>query len=245
MGELNKIFPVVIFSAVIFGSLLNFAPCSVLQPISFFHAPWRHDCQKSDSVRFSEGGIIAYWTWKSAAEIDTQENLAEYRRRAGQEDVSAQLALGHHYDLSQDLKEAYKWYLLAAEQGDKNGEDEIGWRYLYGNGIAKDTGKAFDWLRKAAEKGHRRSIISLGLNFEGREGYFWYYIFHCIYSPSLPREVKIPADELIKNCPDSSRREGLAREKYVSEEERGSIEREAEEWIRTHQIDPIPQSTSR
>ena len=61
----------------------------------------------------------------------------------------------------QDLKEATKWFRLAAEQGETGAMFGLGACYLEGAGVKKDKGEALKWFEKAAALGHERSAKML------------------------------------------------------------------------------------
>ncbi len=56
--------------------------------------------------------------------------------------------------VSQDDKQAVKWFRLAAEQGNADAQNNLGWVYANGLGIPKDLEEAVKWYRLAAEQGH-------------------------------------------------------------------------------------------
>ena len=51
------------------------------------------------------------------------------------------------------LTEAARWYLLAAEQGNSDGEYMLGAAYAFGLGVPKDYQQAEEWLLRAAKQG--------------------------------------------------------------------------------------------
>ena len=53
----------------------------------------------------------------------------------------------------QDLKEASKWFRLAAEQGEAGAMFCLGACYLEGTGVKMDKGEALKWFEKAAALG--------------------------------------------------------------------------------------------
>lgn len=58
---------------------------------------------------------------------------------------------------SRDRKEAVDWYLKAAKQNNPNSQHWLYFAYLQGSGVAKDEDEAVKWLRKSAEQGHSAS----------------------------------------------------------------------------------------
>jgi hypothetical protein len=55
--------------------------------------------------------------------------------------------------VQQDLKEAYKYLLLAARQGNADACHSLGLMYESGDGVAKDTQEAFRWFQLASNQG--------------------------------------------------------------------------------------------
>jgi len=51
-----------------------------------------------------------------------------------------------------NLREALRWYRVAAERGDPNAEENLAGFYFYGKDVHRDYAQAADWLRKAAEQ---------------------------------------------------------------------------------------------
>jgi TPR repeat protein len=82
-------------------------------------------------------------------------------------DEEDQRALGYWYEngqggLPKDDSEAVKWYRKAAEQGDADGQNDLGRMYYNGRGVAKDEAEAVKWYQKAAEQGHGWAENNLG-----------------------------------------------------------------------------------
>ena len=81
-------------------------------------------------------------------------------------DVNAQFRLGIMYDngdgVTQNHKEAVKWYKLAAEQGHPNSQFNVGLRYENGQGVNQDYQTAIKWYKLAAEKRNPRAEDALG-----------------------------------------------------------------------------------
>ena len=70
--------------------------------------------------------------------------------------------------LPQDAAEAVAWFRKAAEQGFAEAQNNLGWMYSQGKGLAKDEAEAVRWYRKAAEQGLARAQHNLGVMY--REG---------------------------------------------------------------------------
>lgn len=77
---------------------------------------------------------------------------------------------GDEYYDKKNYTEAIKWYRIAAEQGDAEGQNNLGVMYENGNGVAKDYTEAAKWYRKAAEQGDYIGQYNLGVLYENGYG---------------------------------------------------------------------------
>ena len=114
-----------------------------------------------------------------------------YRRAAEYEVAGAQNSLGRMYNngqgVKQDLKTALKWFRLAAEQGNADAQNNLGLMYNSGKrqflksdggksnqtqdeGIPQNYKIAVKWFRLAAEQGHVRAQLTLGVMYENGQG---------------------------------------------------------------------------
>ena len=55
--------------------------------------------------------------------------------------------------VTQDYKEAVKWYRLAAAQGYTHAQSDLGWMYAKGNGVTQDYVRAYMWFSLALARG--------------------------------------------------------------------------------------------
>ena len=89
-------------------------------------------------------------------------------------DAGAQYALGVSYDngygVPEDLKEAAKWYRLAADQGHAEAQYNLGQMYAKGNGVPEDDKEALKWFRLAAEQGVDIAQYNLGVMYFNGDG---------------------------------------------------------------------------
>ena len=88
-----------------------------------------------------------------------------YNEAANKNDAAAQYELGKRYYTGrtgagrygghkQDYNKAFKWWLLAAKQGNADAQYGLGLCYKNGSGVDKDLSEAFKWYSKAAKQGH-------------------------------------------------------------------------------------------
>lgn len=100
--------------------------------------------------------------------------LLTLKRPAENGHTAAQFALGMiHWDgvaVRQDLKEAMRFFRLAANRGDARSMNALG--YIHANGIhgAKDEVLGLGWYRKAAAKNERRALNNLGIHYQAGRG---------------------------------------------------------------------------
>jgi TPR repeat protein len=88
------------------------------------------------------------------------------RRAAEQGEPQAQFRHGQQWDRPQspgdDPSQAFRWYLLAAEQGYAPAQSAVGACHLSGRGAVVDIPLAAAWLRQAAEQGEAKAQWQLG-----------------------------------------------------------------------------------
>jgi uncharacterized protein len=74
-----------------------------------------------------------------------------------------------------DEQEALKWFKQAAEGGDPDAQNELAFRYMFGDGVEQNHTLAADWYRKAAEHvpnlgGAGQGRYNLGLLYMDGDG---------------------------------------------------------------------------
>jgi TPR repeat protein len=98
----------------------------------------------------------------------------ECKIAANEGNVDAQWLLAQIYrhgllDGDSDLKDAFFWYQMAADEGHVESMREVGLAYLYGEGKDENFELAYQWLKKAANKQDTTAEFSIGiLFFEGK-----------------------------------------------------------------------------
>jgi len=111
---------------------------------------------------------LAHGTELSDDELKlSYDDIEEIRILANQGNVGAQTTLAYGYTLgmyglSENPKEAFKWGLLAAQQGDLWAQTVVGKMYYEGMGVAQDYKESVKWYRKAADKGSAEAQSHLG-----------------------------------------------------------------------------------
>ncbi|RAP25871.1 hypothetical protein DID78_07115 [Candidatus Marinamargulisbacteria bacterium SCGC AG-343-D04] len=67
--------------------------------------------------------------------------------------------------VDQSNEEAFKWYKLAADQGDAIAQTNLGWMHYKGEGVDQSDTKAFEWIQKSADQGHPLAQYILGCKY--------------------------------------------------------------------------------
>ncbi len=102
------------------------------------------------------------------------QDTDQLRQTAEQGDADAQNKLGAIYangnGVSEDAREAVKWFRKAAEQGFAKAQFNLGNMYSRGAGGPEDAREAAKWYRKAAEQGHVMAQFNLGVMYSKGEG---------------------------------------------------------------------------
>ena len=130
---------------------------------------------EADSDKAFEWYMKAEQGWGSESAVDAMSDmvaegkLEEFITRSEHGDTDAQLKLGYIYEMgigvSADFQEALNWYMKAAEQGDSNGQYNVGMMYrdsFYSEIIDQDYKEAIKWLSMAAKQGHDDAQYFLG-----------------------------------------------------------------------------------
>ena len=84
--------------------------------------------------------------------------------------VTAQMTKEHQEAAAEKAKQAAKYYLTSAEQGDIIGTHWLGVFYHEGFGVTKNIDKAIEHLTKSAAAGNGQSMYQLFLIHSGKEG---------------------------------------------------------------------------
>jgi len=79
---------------------------------------------------------------------------------ANKGDHQAQYLLATTYS-SRDEKQAFKWYMKSAKQGNDVSQLSVGKMYSFGIGIKKNTNKAIFWYKQSAKRGNKTAKQNL------------------------------------------------------------------------------------
>lgn len=123
--------------------------------------------------------------WKAKTELDSLLNvggfgymfLDDYRILSHFDRLDraySQFSMGLMFETGdgapQNLKEAIRWYTMAAEQGDADAQNKLGVMYAQGKGVPQDYKEAVAWFSRAAEQGYASAQYNLGLMYANGQG---------------------------------------------------------------------------
>ena len=162
--------------------------------------------------------------------------IAELKELAADEDISAQLALGDRYyygkgGVQRDRAQAFKWYEMAALQGNAPAQFSVGHMYRAGAGVKMNMQKAVEWFEKAADQGDTESqfmaaeMYGLGTEIprDTVKAYKWYRI---ALEGMEPRFKGIIKAELELLGEDMTKEEVAAAEKMAAEWQKSFVQRQ-------------------
>ena len=69
----------------------------------------------------------------------------------------------HAWGVRLDYSDAMNWFRQAAYQGDADAQNNLGFMFLYGRGVAKNDVNAHMWFNLAASGGNRSAAFSRDL----------------------------------------------------------------------------------
>jgi uncharacterized protein len=139
-------------------------------------------------VKYYNGDLVkldykkAMWWWRLAAEQGN--NYAQYelaKLYMGKEGANIWIPMDQDHEkaaevLYTDHKEAAKWFLKAAKQGQVESQIRIADMYKDGIGVIQDYKEAVKWYRKAAARNITRVQNSLGIMYANGEGVIQDYV---------------------------------------------------------------------
>jgi len=109
------------------------------------------------------------------AQAQERINVEDLRVRAESGERGATRELAEAYYLGrggvpQDFKEAFRWYLRLARQGDARAQTSVGLMYARGYGVEKSVASAQKWWSYAAAQNEAGAQFNLGMMYSGVEG---------------------------------------------------------------------------
>jgi len=109
--------------------------------------------------------------------------ISLYLKAASGGHSGAQFELGFHHQYEgkkvvADFRQAFEWYLKAANLGNPKAQNNIGIMYKCGEGVEKDEHQGCEWLLKAANQGNPIAQYNIGygegVEKENHQAFEWY-----------------------------------------------------------------------
>jgi hypothetical protein len=97
----------------------------------------------------------------SGVKLDKKKAARLFRAAADRGDATAQNISGTILRYEERFEEAFRYFVLAANQGFTHAENILGCCYMDGYGTEVDLGKARYWFERAAAKGFELAIEAL------------------------------------------------------------------------------------
>lgn len=82
---------------------------------------------------------------------------------------SKEYKTAYQYEKQKDHKNALKYYLLAAEQGEHKAQYKVGWLYQWGEKMKRDSIKAMYWYKKAAAQENIHAYYQISKLYGGNQ----------------------------------------------------------------------------
>lgn len=102
---------------------------------------------------------------KSYLAGDVVGAMPPLRRAADAGHAKAQALYGYILDKAEFNEDAAKYFRLAADQGNADGQYGLGAMYAAGEGVSRDADAARQWNERAASQGHAQAINALAQAF--------------------------------------------------------------------------------
>jgi TPR repeat protein len=110
---------------------------------------------------------------KLYAKIWRINQLLPFSNRFAKRDIP-EFTLGTIYyygkGLPQDCVEAFRQFVIAADQGSRDAQFHLGRMYSQGKGVHKDENQSFGYYEAAAQQGHAKAQCNLGVMYENGRG---------------------------------------------------------------------------
>lgn len=94
---------------------------------------------------------------------------ANQRQNPAVEQVRQELKMASAYlagrGVAKDPVQAAYWFRKAADQGDPEAQNEMGYLYTWGIGVDKDAGQAFRWFARAAGGGWQQAKLNMAVMY--------------------------------------------------------------------------------
>lgn len=119
-------------------------------------------CPAWATMTDAQANALAMIAFQKSGSKSGVEALGKLESAANAGVRAAQMALGGFFYSEHNTSKATYWFKKAAEQGDDEAENNLGYAYGHGIGVRIDYAKARYWFEKAAEQGNAGAQNSLG-----------------------------------------------------------------------------------
>jgi TPR repeat protein len=145
---------------------------------------------------------ISKWAGVEGSHIKEAAEVRDSMQMAKDGDVHAQYELGYIYKMgemaTQDDKEAFRWFKLAADKGYPPAQAYLGGMYYYGKAVPLNEKEAVKWFHLAAEQGNAYAQRLLANAYEGGFGIAKDPIKAYAWHEQLPFPKNAPLEQLAK-----------------------------------------------
>lgn len=153
-------------------SLVLSSPGSILAQLTSDVLPIAHQVKIADersAQPIYEQGVEFERGLEYGAALKSYLQAASLGHEAAQYRVGEMLLNGFE-GVEKNFSEAYNWFHRAAEQGNSDALNRLGWMCEAGLGVPRDQSRAVNWFRQAAERGHLEAQFNLGAKYDNGEG---------------------------------------------------------------------------
>ena len=122
-------------------------------------AEWTVTCLADNCDR----RLVRGGSWSDFLRLVHLDTRVDYRTDLRTDDTGFRVLRALNFG---DYEEAFRWYRLAADQGDADGAFYLGRMYEEGRGVDEDANLGYLWYRRAADQGHAGGQFYLGQMYE-------------------------------------------------------------------------------
>ncbi|MEI7850917.1 MAG: tetratricopeptide repeat protein [Kiritimatiellales bacterium] len=97
--------------------------------------------------------------WVATGKVPTRAEKLLRLAEKGNAAAQSELGLCYHEgdEISPNIRESMRWFILAARQGNAQAQYYLGRAYSSGEGVPKDIETAYAWLARSAAQGYKKA----------------------------------------------------------------------------------------
>lgn len=196
-----------------------------------------HESSSDEELqRLAERGGVTTMLAMAKNAQRTRDRVLWYKRAADAGSSYGMIKYADYLSALPDMRDvAFKYYLMAANDGVPEAMAEVAKAYISGDGVMKNTGSAAEWFGKAAKKGHRKSQVEfaealfrgLGISPQPAEGLAWLYLAEhnkAAEAAALVEEFETIARSYASTTPNQIILEAQNRAKQLVEENPSALD---------------------